>query len=239
MSETTKAAVKAYWESDSEMHAIIRITEGDTFMKVVTFIFGILLTIAGIIFLFHPGEAFLSTGYVIAIMLFVYGVIGTINVITKRSRPAFLWASIPALIIGVVSMFLPGDAGTIHIILLFLVAFWFVMQGISSIYLAVRSRESNPVWVLTLIVGIISIFLGAYAAVHPLVGVFAIGILVGIFLIEAGIDLMVIGTTIGRVEAFVRGAEAFAEFNEAQADADASEAQQPSDSSGSDSDEAE
>lgn len=209
-------------------------------MKVLTFIFGIILTIGGVICLFRPGAAFLETGYVIAIMLFVYGVIGTISVITKKMRPAFLWATIPALLIGVASLFMPGDANTIHFILIYLIAFWFAMQGISSIYLAVRSRNENPVWVLTLIVGIISIFLGAYAAVHPMFGVFAIGILVGIFLIEAGIDLMVVGTAIGRVESFVKGAGAFAAgaaFNEAQREAEEAAAQQTEESA--DSDEAE
>lgn len=183
-------------------------------MKVLTFILGILLAIAGVICLLNPGAAFIQTGYVIAIMLFVYGLAGLISVIARRARPAFLWASIPALIIGVISLFVPGDAKTIHVLLIYLLAFWFIVQGISSMYLSVRSRGFNSMWVLGLIVGIISVFLGTYTALHPLLGVFTIGILVGIFLIEAGIDMMVIGTTIGRVESFAKGAAAF--VNEAR-----------------------
>lgn len=183
-------------------------------MKVLTFILGILLAILGVICLLNPGTAFLETGYLIAIMLFVYGVFGVISVIARRARPAFLWASIPALIIGIFSLFVPGDRMTIHVILIYLLAFWFIVQGISSMYLSVRSRAFNNMWVLGLIVGIISVFLGTYTALHPLLGVFTIGLLIGIFLIEAGIDLMVIGTTIGRVESFAKGAAAF--VNEAR-----------------------
>ena len=97
----------------------------------------------------------------------------------------------------------------IHVLMIYLLAVWFVLQGISSIYMSVRSRFFNSGWVLGLIVGIISIFLGIYTALHPTVGVLTIGILVGIYLIEAGIDLIIVGAMIGRIEAVAKGARAF------------------------------
>ena len=178
-------------------------------MKVLTIILGVLMAIAGVICLFQPGETFIETGYVIAIMLLVYGVIGIISVIARRSRPAFLWACIPAVIIGVISLFFPSNNVNIHVLMIYLLAVWFVLQGISSIYMSVRSRFFNSGWVLGLIVGIISIFLGIYTALHPTVGVLTIGILVGIYLIEAGIDLIIVGAMIGRIEAVAKGARAF------------------------------
>ena len=60
-----------------------------------------------------------------------------------------------------------------------------------------------------LIIGILSILVGIYTALHPALGVFTIGILVGIYLIEAGIDLIVVGTTIGRVQHVVDGVASF------------------------------
>lgn len=198
-------------------------------MKVLSIILGILLTICGVVCLFNPGATFLATGYVFAIMLFVYGIGGIIAVIAKQIRPAFLWAAIPALIIGIVSLFLPSDASTIHVIMLYLLAFWFIIQGIISIYTSVRSRFFNHTWVLGLILGIIAIFLGIYTAVHPMVGVFALGILVGIFLIEAGINMIVMGSALGRFEDAVDNAKEFAAgareaYNEYEAERNAAEA---------------
>ncbi len=189
-------------------------------MKVLTIILGILLTIAGVICLFYPGETFLETGYIIAIMLLVYGVVGSIGVIAKKLRPSFLWTTIPAIIIGVVALFLPGDKLFMHALLIYLLAAWFIIQGISSIYMSVRSRFFYRSWPLSLVIGIISVALGVYTALQPALGVLAIGILVGIFLIEAGIDLMVIGATVGRVEGIAKEAadivdEAREEMNKA------------------------
>lgn len=180
-------------------------------MKVLTIILGVLLTICGVISLASPEATFIETGYVVAIMLLVYGIIGIIAVISRRVRPAFLWASIPAVVIGVISLFFPNDTMNIHVVLVYLLAVWFVLQGISSMYMSVRVRFFDRGWFLGLIMGILSICLGIYTALHPTLGAFTIGVLVGIYLIEAGIDLIVIGALIGRVETAAKGAQAFVE----------------------------
>lgn len=178
-------------------------------MKALTIILGILLTICGVICLTSPGATFIETGYVVAIMLLVYGVVGIIAVIAKRAWPSFLWACIPAVIIGVFALFFPSDKVNIHIILVYLLAVWFVLQGISSIYMSVRYRFFNRGWFLGLIMGILSILVGVYTALHPTLGALTIGILVGIYMIEAGIDLIIVGATIGRVESAAQGAQEF------------------------------
>lgn len=183
-------------------------------MKVLTIILGVLLTICGVICLTSPEATFIETGYVVAIMLLVYGIIGIIAVIARRIRPSFLWACIPAVIIGVLALFFPSDRMNIHIVLVYLLAVWFVFQGVSSIYMAVRYRFFNSGWVFGLIMGILSIIVGIYTALHPTLGALTIGILVGIYLIEAGIDLIVVGSWMGRVESVAKGAQAF--VNEAR-----------------------
>ena len=53
-------------------------------MLILSVILGIMLMCGGFQCLFHPAAAFLETGYFIAILLFVYGIIGIANVIRKR-----------------------------------------------------------------------------------------------------------------------------------------------------------
>ena len=55
-------------------------------MLILSVILGILLMCGGFQCLFHPAAAFLETGYFIAILLFVYGIIGIANVIRKRAQ---------------------------------------------------------------------------------------------------------------------------------------------------------
>ena len=50
-------------------------------MVVLSIIAGVILTMGGIACLFSPGETFLATGYFIAILLLIFGIVGIINVI--------------------------------------------------------------------------------------------------------------------------------------------------------------
>lgn len=169
-------------------------------MKVVTIILGVLLAILGIVCIFSPGSTFLATGYLLAILLLVYGIIGIINVARKYSSPISLFASIPAVIIGVIAVFFPGSAEAFDILLLYLFAAWLVVQGIVNIIMSIRTRIFNRAWVFELILGIISVIVGGYSFAHPQISAFAIGILVGIYLIEIGISMIVIAAAARNIE---------------------------------------
>ena len=169
-------------------------------MRVLTIIFGVILAILGVVCCFSPEQTFLATGYVLAILLLVYGIIGIINVIRKLSSPITLFASIPAVIIGALALFRPGSAGAFDALILYLFAAWFVIEGIVSIIVSIRSRIINRGWVLGLIFGIIAVIVGAYSFAHPSVSAIAIGILVGIYLIETGISMIVLAFTVRNIE---------------------------------------
>ena len=169
-------------------------------MKVITIILGVILAIFGVACIFSPGQTFLATGYCLAILLLVYGIIGIINVIRKFSSPITLFASIPAVIIGGIALFRPGSAGAFDTLILYLFAAWFVVEGIVSIVVSIRSRIVNRGWVWGLIFGIIAVLVGCYSFAHPAVSAIAIGILVGIYLIEAGISMIVLAFTARNVE---------------------------------------
>ena len=169
-------------------------------MKVVTIILGVILAIFGIACCFSPGETFFATGYVLAILLLVYGIIGIINVIRKFSSPITLFASIPAVIIGGIALFRPVSEGAFDALILILFSAWFVVEGIVMIVVSIRSRIINRGWVWELILGIISVLFGGYSFAHPTISVLAIGILVGIYLIEIGITMIVVAATARNVD---------------------------------------
>lgn len=187
-------------------------------MKVLTIILGILLTICGIACIFSPGATFLATGYVLAVLLLVYGIIVIINVIRKYSSPIMLFAGIPAVIIGAIALFRPGSGEAFDLLLLYLFSAWFIVQGIATMVVSIRSRHFTRGWGFGLAMGIISVIVGGYSFAHPAVSAIAIGILVGIYFIEAGISLMSLAfmarniddaiETVGKVVQGVEGAAA-------------------------------
>ena len=169
-------------------------------MKILTVIFGAILVICGVVCMFSPAETFMATGYWLAILLLVYGIIGIINVIRKFSSPITLFASIPAVIIGAIALFRPGSAQQFDALILYLVAAWFVVRGIVDFVVAIRTRFFTGGWVWRLIFGILEVIVGAYSFAHPQVAAIAIGVLVGIYMIEVGISMIVIAATARNIE---------------------------------------
>ena len=154
----------------------------------------------GVVCLFNPGETFLAAGYVMTILLLIYGIIGIVRVIQKKSQPLELIPSILAVIIGIIAIFRPGTTLVIDGLMAILFAAWFIVQGIISIYVSIASRKIQKgwIWICGLIIGIISLLLGILSFVQPLVSAVAIGILIGIYLIEAGLNMIVLATAVSQ-----------------------------------------
>ena len=165
-------------------------------MIVLSVIVGIILMLGGISCLFSPAATFFSTGYFIAILMLVYGIVGIINVIRKRALPITLIADILAIIVGIFAIFRPMNTLVIDAILAYLVAAWFVIHGAISIYASIMVRKTANGWYWGLIMGIIGLLVGIYSFFHPMVSALMIGILIGIYLMEAGLSMIVFATTI-------------------------------------------
>jgi len=163
-------------------------------MKVLSIILGILLALGGLSCMFTPVATVLYTGYFMAILLLIYGIIGIVNVI-KKIVPAYtLVVSIIAVIIGIIALVRPGSTLVLDAFMIFLFAAWFVIQGVISIVVSITSRREVRGWYWQLIIGIISVIIGIYSFFHPSVSLVAVGILIGIYLLEAGISMIIIGS---------------------------------------------
>ena len=165
-------------------------------MIVLSIICGIILVVAGFTCIFSPLGTFLASGYLVAILLLIYGIVGIVNVVKKKVHPAMLIVYILGIIVGIVSIFRPGAPLVIDAVMVYVFAAWFVVQGIISIYVSIVSRHDNRGWVFGLIIGIIGVLLGIFSFFNPMISAVAIGLLIGIYLIEAGISLMVFSTAV-------------------------------------------
>lgn len=176
-------------------------------MKVLSYILGAILTIGGISCLFSPESTFFATGYMMAILLLVFGIFGIVGVILKRRMPISLLASIPATIIGIIAIIRPGTTLVFDAFMIYMFAAWFIIQGITTIIIAVQLRRQIRGWGFTLAIGIISTILGIYAFIYPAISVVAIGIQIGIFLIETGIDIIALTAAVSAAEEVLRSSE--------------------------------
>ncbi|MCR5024628.1 MAG: DUF308 domain-containing protein [Lachnospiraceae bacterium] len=169
-------------------------------MAVVSVILGILLIISGFSCMFTPFATFLSAGYFVGIMMFAYGIAGIIKAFQKRSTVLDTVMSILAFIVGIISLIRPGTTLVFDMMILYLVAFWFLMRGIIAIVVAFQVKGISSNWFLGLIIGILSVILGIYSFAHPAVTAFTTGFLIGFYFVETGIDLILATIMINKIK---------------------------------------
>ena len=162
-------------------------------MGVLTIILGVLLAIGGVACMVTPFATFLAAGYIICIALFIFGIFGLINAIRNKSGALSYVASILAIVVGIIAIVNPGGALAIDTIILVLVAVFFLVSGVISIINAIQIKKENSRWWVGLIAGILGVFVGIICIISPFAEVFALGILIGFFLISAGVELIAIG----------------------------------------------
>lgn len=169
-------------------------------MAVLSIIVGAIITVGGIICFFTPFATFMAAGYIIGIMLFIYGIIALIRSIQKRAGvPAYITSAL-AIFVGFLAVFRPGGTLVIDMLILVFIAIWFIVQGATSIYISIKRRKELPGWGFGLASGIFGLAAGVLSFIFPQVEMFAVGILMAIFLIEAGISLITVGSIYGDIE---------------------------------------
>ncbi len=163
-------------------------------MSVLAIIVGAILTAGGIFCFFTPFATFMAAGYIIGIMLFIFGIISLITSIQKRAGvPAYITSAL-AIFVGFLAVFRPGGTLVVDILILIFIAIWFLVQGATNIYISIRRRKEIPGWGFGLAIGIIGLAVGVLCFIFPQFEMFAVGILIGIFLIEAGLSLITVGS---------------------------------------------
>ena len=169
-------------------------------MIILSIICGILLIMTGFTCMMRPEQTFFQTGYFMVILLMVYGIVGLVNVFKRREHPISLCAHIPAIILGVLSLFRPGTSLIFDGIMIYLFACWFLLKGVISIYVSFRLKSVRRGWFLGVLMGILAIILGFYSFLHPMISVIGIGLLIGAYMIEAGLDMIIMATAVSTVK---------------------------------------
>lgn len=169
-------------------------------MTVLSIILGIIMVIGGFSCMFTPLATFLFTGYFMCIMLLVYGIMGIIRGFRKEADVLEIVLCILAMIVGLISLFRPGATLVFDSLMISLISGWILLQGIVSIAIAIKMKGNGNRWIWGLISGILGVVLGIYSFLHPQLAAVTVGILIGLYFVETGINMIVLGTAISSID---------------------------------------
>ncbi len=159
-------------------------------MRVLSIILGIILIIGGIACMSTPIRTFVDGGYFLAAMLLVWGIYGIITGISKK-RYGFLFVfSIISTIMGFVLLFVPSFKFVADIVILIAMACWFVVRGVTAICASIKLKDISSSWGWGVFLGVLDVIVGIYSFVRPFALAIGIGIMLGIYFIISGINLI-------------------------------------------------
>jgi uncharacterized membrane protein HdeD (DUF308 family) len=153
----------------------------------------VLLVIWGVITLSSPGIALFALVVVFGVYAIMDGVTAVyLGIKARGTEPSWGWIvaqGVISVLAGIVALVWPGLTA---LSLLFVVAFWAIVLGVSTIAEGIRSRRTDDRWGWTIAKGALDVIFGILLLVWPATGILALLWLVGIFAVAGGIVLAVL-----------------------------------------------
>ena len=145
-----------------------------------------------------------STGvlvFVFGAFALATGILAFVTGLSLIGRRGYWWAllieGLIGIVIGLVAFFWPGITA---LALLVTIAVWAILSGIFQLVSALFGFEwASHRWLLA-IGGILSLILGILLLANPLIGILTVTWLIGIYLLLFGIDQIILGIQLYRLD---------------------------------------
>ena len=175
--------------------------------RFLVILMGLLMVVGGVYCLFTPVTTFLTTGYIVGVIIFC-DAIGNIAAWFNAKKYVeisgwYLVNAIISLIFGIIIMLSIGMQFAVDMFIVYAVAVWVIMTGISRISMAIRMKQlmnklpkifNNKKWLGILLFGILMVIFGILCVFKPIVLSSVLGVLIAWFIIFAGASLITLGS---------------------------------------------
>lgn len=172
-------------------------------MKIFNAIVGVFAIFASIYTMCFPGVSFLKAGWIVTIVLCVWGVCALFEALSKKMTGPdgkitvggailALLGGVAAAALSLVALFRPGLSVMLDLVIVWIFTFWLIVSGISSIVSAVKVVKplGGNGWIVSLLLGGLTLIGGLYGIFHILAMMQTIGLLLGALLMLYGVRLI-------------------------------------------------
>lgn len=174
--------------------------------KFLVILMGVLMVIGGVYGLLTPVTTFLTTGYIVGVIIFcdaIGNIVAWFNVKKYLEISGWYLANaIISLVFGIVVMVSIRMQFAVDMFIVYAIAIWVIMLGISRISMAIRMKQlinklpkifNNKRWVEVLLFGILMVLFGILCMLKPIVLSSMLGVFISLLIIFAGSSLTTLG----------------------------------------------
>ncbi len=173
-----------------------------SFCKGLWLLSGILMVGFGLYALFHPGATLVS---LVAIAGWGVLVSGLINIIAYLGMGRYVLPGIGGLMEGIVTslagVLMVSNQYLLAGMIPYLIAIWMIVSGAIRLFSSISMAKQEVVgWGWVMLLGIGAILLGIVIFIRPLFAAMAMGIIVGVLLIENGVSNLAVWNAARRMD---------------------------------------
>lgn len=164
-------------------------------MAILSIIMGILLVLSGVGCMLTPLATFMDIGYFFAALLLVNGIVVIIKAIADKEYGVNFLFAVITTVLGLIILFVPGLKVITDGALLYIVAAWFVIHGLVTVFMALNAKRvtGGKSWIWGIVIGILSFIIGCMSFARPLALAVFIGTFIGVYFVAVGFDMIFIG----------------------------------------------
>ena len=168
-------------------------------MRILTIVSGILMALTGVFCFMNPGQTFLSLAFVIGLVMVINGLIHALAYFIGRglhnkgdNNGWILTDALITLLLGILILCnqLVADAAITMVF-----AVWMFVSGILRIEAAtpINKEKKRSNFRTTMITGVVTLLVGIFGFINPLVIWMTTAVLLGMFLLMQGINIIELG----------------------------------------------
>ncbi len=168
-------------------------------MRILTILSGILMILTGVFCFMNPGQTFLVLAFIIGLVMVINGIIHTLAYLIGRGLhnkgDNNGWILTEALITLVLGVLILCNQLVVDAAIPMVFGIWVVVSGIlrieASTHINKEKKKAN--FRRTLLTGILTVFIGVFGFINPMIGWLSTAILLGMFMLMQGINVLELG----------------------------------------------
>ena len=168
-------------------------------MRILTILSGVLMILTGAFCFMNPGQTFLVLAFIIGLVMVINGIIHTLAYLIGRGLhnkgDNNGWILTEALITLVLGILILCNQLVVDAAIPMVFGIWVVVSGIlrieASTHINKEKKKSN--FRTTFITGLLTVAIGVFGFINPMIGWLSTAILLGLFMLMQGINVLELG----------------------------------------------
>lgn len=168
-------------------------------MRILTIISGILMILTAAFCFMNPGQTFLVLAFVIGLVMVINGIIHTLAYLIGRGLhnkgDNNGWILTEALITLILGILILCNQLVVDAAIPMVFGIWVVVSGILRIEASthINKEKKRTNFRTTLITGILTVLIGVFGFINPMIGWLSTAILLGMFMLIQGVNVLELG----------------------------------------------